>query len=183
MNKPAILLALAIVFVGSGCTTAPSYLPYDREKMVGFLSEKKTEDSYFVTFKGNEGSSASQVRDLTLLRCAEIAKENSAPFFIIEKELDVSAAKKPSQESSNSSNTPTTLSGNTGAFVRGTAASSDASDETSGDRFAPETSETKTPPAYSILIKLLKTKLSTSDKIYTSEEVIAELRAKYKLGS
>jgi hypothetical protein len=75
------LLFLAVVFLSS-CASAPTaYAPIGPNG--GYYDFRVSEDIFVVRFSGNASSPLEYVRDLCLLRCAEVAVKNGYRYFIM----------------------------------------------------------------------------------------------------
>jgi hypothetical protein len=75
---------IVVAVVVCGCATA-----YQPESATGgFVETQLTEDVYRVTFGGNAYTSASQVEDYSLLRCAELTKQSGYSHFYILDEIE-----------------------------------------------------------------------------------------------
>ncbi len=84
MNSFSSFLSLSavIVLLFSGCST-----PYQGSGLRGGYDESQlSKDTWRVTFTGNAATSEQRAVDFTLLRCAELAKSEGFPFFILQDE-------------------------------------------------------------------------------------------------
>ena len=77
-------IPLLLILLG-GCTTT-AYRPWNG-KNTGYTSHKVGDGMYTVVFHGAQSMKQSEVKDLALLRAAEIALENGFSYFVVEKEL------------------------------------------------------------------------------------------------
>ena len=77
MKKLFCLLFITIMM--SGCATG-----YHKRGLAGGYTDSKLQDNIFkVRFNGNGYCGSDRAEDFTLLRCAEVARENGYKYFVI----------------------------------------------------------------------------------------------------
>jgi hypothetical protein len=89
--KLLVLLATIIAGFLVGCTTIPSdvyFGPLGTDG--GYSAMRRGHETWAVRYTGNQYMTGSNVRDLTLLTCAEIAIEAGYLWFVITKEINES---------------------------------------------------------------------------------------------
>ena len=82
MNK-FFLSALLLTLSGCAILIPPAYNP--DSVMSHFKEGRASEDSFYVSYKGDAGSSPEQARDFVVLRGAELAMKNNYRYFKIPK--------------------------------------------------------------------------------------------------
>ncbi|HET8730477.1 MAG TPA: hypothetical protein VFM34_05140 [Moraxellaceae bacterium] len=75
-----LLIAVAVLGL-TGCMAPTKYQP--RAFTGGYQELQLNADSYLVSFYGNAYTNPSTVSDYLMLRCAELALSNGAPYFQI----------------------------------------------------------------------------------------------------
>ncbi|MET0546556.1 MAG: hypothetical protein ABWZ40_09615 [Caulobacterales bacterium] len=77
----SILLGIAAATTLAACSTPTRYEPMTKKTGSGY-SETRIEDNRFrITFRGGQGESAARVKDLALLRAADLATTNGYDWF------------------------------------------------------------------------------------------------------
>ncbi len=106
----SLFFILPLVFLLVQCAT-----PYQALGPLGGYSDVELEDGrYEVTFRGNPNVGQAQVKEYTLLRCAELALELGYPYFIIwadssylEEDVNLATREQPWKEGSSAINQAT----------------------------------------------------------------------------
>jgi len=81
-----LLVALAGVLAVAGCQQQLCYQPRAGAEDAGYESWQESGEIYYVRFTGAPGTSASTVRDLALLRAAELARVGGHAEFAVVQE-------------------------------------------------------------------------------------------------
>lgn len=84
-------LVLLSIFVLGACTTVPQDVAYGPYGPQGGYSElMRTDRTFAVRYTGHARMAGSTVRDLALLRCAEVTLASGNSWFVIEEEVNES---------------------------------------------------------------------------------------------
>ncbi len=75
------LLGLVSALALSACSTPTRYEPVTKKGVSGFSETRVEENRFRVSFRGGSGESASRVKDLALLRAADLANANGFDWF------------------------------------------------------------------------------------------------------
>ncbi|MBI5425226.1 MAG: hypothetical protein HZA32_14200 [Opitutae bacterium] len=81
-----VLFTGALAFAAAGCQQRLLYQPRVGAMEPGYESWQESGEVYFVQFTGEPGANAAQLRDLALLRAAELARASGhAEFAVIQE--------------------------------------------------------------------------------------------------
>lgn len=170
-NWKALPLALLLItFVGcSGTPYQPldSAEPYD----VGYESQQLDDHSFSVTFWGNPRSSLDRVRELALLRAAEITKECDFSHFRIENEQNVG----PTVRIHDQITVTTPIAGNSGRRRPGIMTNNFMSEGQSSSRIS------RVPALKLTILPGSAATLPPAPNVYRANDVIKKMRAKYSI--
>lgn len=84
-----ILLSVFVILGLCACASHSPYNKADSERDYGYSESRITENRYRVTFKGNTRTSSNEVKDMALLRAAEITMLNNYDWFrIVDQETE-----------------------------------------------------------------------------------------------
>ncbi len=83
MNLIKCLFFFGIILIISSCALSKSTSYQSRALTGGYTETRLGEDMFDVRFAGNGWTAAEKTTDFCLLRCAELAEENSYPYFVI----------------------------------------------------------------------------------------------------
>ncbi len=84
-STPPLVLLLALTFGGCALASASGYQPSGPDG--GYSELQLAPDMFRVAFQGNTYTSRERVADLALLRAAELALTNGAPYFVVLNQL------------------------------------------------------------------------------------------------
>lgn len=113
MVKFCTLMLATFIFIGCATTYGP------KGTKGGYSEKQITENTFEVTFEGNEHNSADQIRNYLMYRCAELTLEQGLSHFLIVE--DASYQEVPESEFVENDlviETHTSMSGGTNNSVR-----------------------------------------------------------------
>lgn len=70
-----------VLFAVAACSTPTRYEPAVKKGESGFTEARIEQNRFRITFRGGSGASAARVKDLALLRAADLALSNSYEWF------------------------------------------------------------------------------------------------------
>ena len=79
--KQIMMILTMLAFYG--CASQTDYTPASNERGYGYTESRITENRYRVNFRGNSRTSSNDVKDMALLRAAEITLLNDYDWFRI----------------------------------------------------------------------------------------------------
>lgn len=83
------LLTMMAVISLAACGSPSPYSQAESEQDYGYLENRITENRYRVSFRGNSGTSSDQVKDMALLRAAELTLLNNYDWFrVVSQQTD-----------------------------------------------------------------------------------------------
>ncbi len=78
-----ILFATALVFVLASCNNSKAVAYQKDNGSGGYTEEKVKDDTYVISFDGNEHNKKDRTFDYALLRAAEVGERNNFDYFAI----------------------------------------------------------------------------------------------------
>ena len=149
----------------AGCESIPNnpyYGPLDKEG--GYSSMRRSIETWAVRYTGDSKMTGTTVRDLTMLRCADIAKNSGYSWFTISEKVNESGH---ISQGTSFKGVPTTQTSSSW---------SGGQDKLTGSQSV----DTKFISQYRYEIDCSQEKPSLGD-VYNAAEVAAELRTKYNI--
>lgn len=74
-------IAMLAALMLSACSTPTNYAPMTKSGSSGFSETRIEENRFRISFRGGSGEATSRVKDLALLRAAELATSNGFDWF------------------------------------------------------------------------------------------------------
>lgn len=164
MKALLLILALPAIALLSSCAT-----PYQSVGSTGgFQSQRISTNQFVVDFAGNGFTSKKKTNDFALLRAAEITKEYQFNYFTIEGDRDLSSTE--THYSGSTSHTTGYLNsyGGYGSYSGYTTTT-------------PQVTHIYKPGSQLRIKCYVKKPTGHVGRIYTADQVIAEMKAKHKI--
>jgi hypothetical protein len=169
---------MKVVFAAMGmCALVACATPYQPESFSGGFSEiPLASDTYQISVSGNGYTSKSAVREMSLLRAAELARENGFTHFVVLDSAD--ATKTNTFVTPGSSQTNTYGSATAYSYGNSATAYGQSSSTTS---FTPAQTQYVVKPGTDLVVRFVPAEFADEVRALSVEQVFAMYAEKYGL--